>query len=97
MLRRCPQVKSVAASSCPIRAVLLRAYRRGWCDRPSFEIPRENEGRTRYLLPDEAERLIAAAAPHLQTSLILLLGEPACEWPKPSNSIGAMSASTVGG
>jgi integrase len=58
----------------PIRAVLLHAHRRGWCDRPSFEIPREIEGRTRYLLPDEAERLIAAAAPHIRTLLILLLG-----------------------
>ena len=58
----------------PIRAVLLHAHRRGWCDRPSFEIPREAEGRTRYLLPDQAERLIAAASSHLQTLLILLIG-----------------------
>jgi integrase len=58
----------------PLRAVLLHAHRRGWCDRPSFEIPREPEGRTRYLLPEEAERLIAAAAPHICTLLIVLLG-----------------------
>jgi integrase len=58
----------------PIRAVLLHAHRRGWCDRPSFEIPRETEGRTRCLLPDQAESLIAAAAPHLQTLLMLLIG-----------------------
>src|SRR5215831_2709214 len=47
----------------PIRAVLLHAHCRGWCDRPSFEIPREAEGRTRYLLPDQAECLIAAGSP----------------------------------
>ena len=58
----------------PLRAVLLHAHRRGWCDRPSFEIPRETEGRTRYLLPAEAERLLAAAKPHIRTLLILLLG-----------------------
>ena len=58
----------------PIRAVLLHAHRRGWCDRPSFEIPREAEGRTRYLLPDEADRLVAAAAPHIATLLLVLIG-----------------------
>jgi integrase len=58
----------------PIRAVLLHAHRRGWCDAPRFEIPRERAGRTRFLLPSEAERLIDVAAPHIQTLLILLLG-----------------------
>jgi integrase len=58
----------------PIRAVLRHAHRRGWCDAPVFEIPRQPEGRTLYLLPDEAERLIAAAAPHLRTLMLLLLG-----------------------
>ena len=58
----------------PIRAVLLHAQRRGWCEAPSFEIPRESEGRTRYLLPDEAERLLAAAAPHIRVLLTVLLG-----------------------
>lgn len=58
----------------PIRAVLLHAHRRGWCDAPHFEIPREPQGRTRYLLPAEAEQLLAAAAPHVRVLLILLLG-----------------------
>jgi integrase len=58
----------------PIRAVLLHAHRRGWCDTPSFEIPRESEGRARYLLPDEAERLLAASSPHIRILLTLLIG-----------------------
>jgi integrase len=57
----------------PIRAVMMHAVRRGWCDRPAYEVPREPEGRTRRLLPDQAERLVAAAAPHLQPLLIFLL------------------------
>jgi integrase len=58
----------------PIRAVLMHAQRRGWCDVPHFEIPRETEGRTRYLLPPEAERLLAAASPHIRVLLTVLLG-----------------------
>jgi integrase len=57
----------------PIRAVLRHAHRRGWCDPPSFEIPRQPEGRTVYLLPNEAERLIDAATPHLKPLLAFLL------------------------
>ena len=58
----------------PIRAVLRHAHRRGWCDAPTFEIPKQPEGRTNYLLPGEAERLLAVAAPHIQTLVVLLLG-----------------------
>jgi integrase len=57
----------------PIRAILMHAHRRGWCGRPIFEIPRQPAGRTRYLLPAEAERLIAAAAPHLRPLFVMLL------------------------
>lgn len=57
----------------PLRAVMLHANRLGWCDAPHFQIPREPQGRTRYLLPAEAERLIEAAAPHLRPLLIFLL------------------------
>lgn len=57
----------------PLRAVMLHANRLGWCDAPHFEIPREPTGRTRYLLPSEAERLIEAAAPHLKPLLTFLL------------------------
>lgn len=58
----------------PMRAVLLHAHRLGWCDAPAFEIPRQPEGRTRYLLPSEADSLLAAAAPHIRVLLTLLLG-----------------------
>ena len=58
----------------PLRAVLGLAHKRGWCDLPHFVIPKLTEGRTLYLFPDEAERLIAAAAPHLKPLLTFLLG-----------------------
>jgi integrase len=58
----------------PLRAVMVHAAKRKWCDRPEFDVPRETEGRTRYLLPDGAELLIAAAAPHIRTVVILGLG-----------------------
>jgi integrase len=58
----------------PLRAVLRNAHKRGWCDAPVFDIPKRPEGRTLYLLPDEAERLITAAAPHLRPLLLFLLG-----------------------
>ncbi len=57
----------------PVRAVMLHAAKRGWCDRPNFEIPKRPEGRTQYLLPDEFELLLAAAAPHLRPLLIFLV------------------------
>ncbi len=57
----------------PLRAVLRHANRMGWCDVPAFEIPRQPSGRTRYLLPAEADRLVEAAAPHLKPLLIFLL------------------------
>src|SRR5579883_1390812 len=58
----------------PIRAVLRHAHRRGWCDAPAFDIPKQPQGRTLYLLPAEAERLIQAAAPHLRPLIHLLIG-----------------------
>lgn len=58
----------------PLRAVLIYAHRRGWCDMPYFAPVKEGLGRTRYLLPGEAMRLIAAAAPHLQVLIEFLLG-----------------------
>jgi len=57
----------------PLRAVMLHAHHLGWCDAPHFQTPREPQGRTRYLLPSEAERLVLAAAPHLKPLLIFLL------------------------
>lgn len=57
----------------PIRAVLNHANALGWCDVPKFKVPKQPEGRTLYLLPAEAERLIAAAAPHIRVLITLLL------------------------
>jgi len=57
----------------PLRSVMNCAMRLRWCDPVHFEIPREPPGRTRYLLPSEANRLIAAAAPHIRTVAMLLL------------------------
>jgi integrase len=42
----------------PLRAVLRHAERRGWCRSPSFDLPREPKGRTSFLLPDQAARLV---------------------------------------
>lgn len=58
----------------PLRAILWYAEKQGWCDAPRLLTPDTPAGCTNYLLPDEAERLIAAAAPHLQPLLIFLLG-----------------------
>lgn len=57
----------------PLRAVMMHAHRLGWCDAPVFEIPKQPAGRTRYLLPSEAERLVNAAAPHVRVLLVVLL------------------------
>ncbi|WP_354859325.1 tyrosine-type recombinase/integrase [Acetobacter fabarum] len=58
----------------PLRSVLEFAAIRGWCDRPAFKGPRPQKARTAFLRPDEATRLVRAAAPHLQPLLIFLIG-----------------------
>lgn len=58
----------------PLRAILEHAARRGWCDRPAFEVPRQPRSRVAYLRPDEAIALIQAAAPHLRPLIVYLLG-----------------------
>jgi integrase len=58
----------------PVRAVLRHAQRRGWCDAPIFETPRQPQGRTAFMTPLEAERLILAAAPHLKPLITFLIG-----------------------
>jgi len=45
----------------PIKAVLTHAARRGWCDMPHFEAPRQPKSRTPCLLPAEVEGLRQAA------------------------------------
>jgi large subunit ribosomal protein L6 len=47
-------------------AILTHAAKRGWCDRPMFDRPKEPPGKTRWLSVDEAEALIAASADHLR-------------------------------
>src|SRR5262249_39733388 len=58
----------------PLRAVLRHAADMGWCAPPRIKAPKAARGRTNYLLPDEAERLIDAASPHLKPLLVFLLG-----------------------
>ncbi len=58
----------------PIRAVMHYAHRLGWCDVPHIIAPRENQGRTLFLLPEEVDRLVNVAAPHLRPLLIFLVG-----------------------
>lgn len=57
----------------PLRAILEHAARRGWCDRPAFEVPKQAASRVAYLRPDQATALIHAAAPHLRPLLVYLL------------------------
>lgn len=60
----------------PIRAVLAHAARRQWCDMPALEAPKGASGvkRTRWLTPAEADRLVAACAPHLAPLALFLIG-----------------------
>lgn len=58
----------------PLRAILNHAYKQGWCDPPLFEIPKEREGRTNFLLPHEASALRQAAGPSLRLLIDLVLG-----------------------
>ena len=57
-----------------VRAVMNHANELGWCDRPRFKLPKRSEGRTVFLLPAEAKRLVMAAAPHIKPLLLFLLG-----------------------
>lgn len=58
----------------PLRALLLHAHKRGWCGAPQFIVPRQPEGRTMFLCPDEVERLFEASAAHIRPLLIFLVG-----------------------
>lgn len=74
----------------PIRAVLNFASAQSppWCDPPRFTVPKQPSGRTNFLLPEELQRLVAVAAPHLQ-GLILFIADTGArmseaielEWP----------------
>lgn len=75
MLRRDAKPATVLRNLIvPLKAVMVHARRRGWCDMPILDAPRQAAaGRTNYLLPEEAERLIDAAPAHLKPLLIFLL------------------------
>ncbi len=63
----------VRAVITPVTAIMRAAAKRGWCDPPAFERPRVRSPEPRFLTEEEAERLIAASAPHLRPLVIFLL------------------------
>jgi integrase len=58
----------------PLGAILHHAHKLSWCDPPHIVAPRENQGRTLFLLPAEVDRLVDGAALHLKPLLIFLVG-----------------------
>lgn len=56
-----------------LTAILNHGAARQWCERPKFEQPALPKGKTRWLTPAEALRLIEAAAPHLRPLLRFVL------------------------
>lgn len=57
----------------PMTAILRVAAKRGWCDLPAFDRPTIHDKPVRWLRPEEADRLLRAAAPHLRPLLVFLL------------------------
>jgi len=58
----------------PMVAVLNHAAKRGLTEFRRIERPRPPKGRTAWLRPVEAERIIEACAPHLRPLVIFMLG-----------------------
>jgi integrase len=56
----------------PIIAVLNRAARSKLCPKPIIARPKDPPGRDRWLRHEEAERLIAAASPHMRGLVVFL-------------------------
>ena len=74
MLRPNPAPATVAREVfVPLRAIMLHAHRRGWCEAPRFDIPAGSPSRTAFLLPAQFEALHAAAAPHIRPLLMTLV------------------------
>ncbi|MEM9705155.1 MAG: site-specific integrase [Pseudomonadota bacterium] len=48
----------------PSIAVLKHAAKRGWCQPPAIDRPKEPEGRIEFVTPDEAAAIIQSASPH---------------------------------
>lgn len=58
----------------PISAVLHHAAKKRWCPKPVISRPKgHDKERVRWITYEEAERLIAAAAPHLRPLVVFLL------------------------
>jgi integrase len=58
----------------PISAVLHHAARKKWCAKPVIARPKGHDSeRVRWITYEEAERLIAAAAPHIRPLVVFLL------------------------
>lgn len=58
----------------PLNAILTHAAKRGWCDRPAFDRPRQPKGRTSWMTPAQAQSLLLHCAGHLRPLLVFLLG-----------------------
>lgn len=58
----------------PLRSVLENAAVHQMCDRPAMKAPQVPKAATSYLKPEEATRLVEAAAAHLRPLLIFLIG-----------------------
>jgi len=58
----------------PVRAVLNYGAQQGWCDSPKLRLRVEGKGRTNYLLPSQARRLLVAASPHFRRISLFVLG-----------------------
>lgn len=73
----CPRVAAATANRqvyTPISAVLHHAARKKWCPKPVIARPKgHDKERVRWITYEEAERLIEAAAPHIQPLVIFLL------------------------
>ncbi len=57
----------------PLTAILTHAHKRGWCDKPCFDRPAPPRGKTRWITPAEAIRLVGAASPHLKPILLFIV------------------------
>lgn len=57
----------------PLTAILNHAARRGWCQPPRFEKPKEGPGRTAIITPAQFEAMLQHAAPRLRPLWTLLI------------------------
>lgn len=79
----CAEATIIREVITPLRAVLKVAAKRKWCDEPGFEVASITEGRTAFVLPAQAERLILAAPPHAKPLATFLF----CNGPRMSEAL----------